>query len=162
MSNGTSESESSFRWNYVVLGVAVVALAAMSWAYFEQRNVARTQAAASEESLAAMQAALDEEKAKPITFEYARPDPGDPAFFYVQVQAGKAVRFYNNTETDPDPMVVEFEAGAFKDLTSPFTVEPGKHVDATVDEQALDLKAYWVRTPALDHGGAEMIVGSGP
>ena len=162
MSNGSSESASSFRWNNVVLGVAVVALAAMSWAYFEQRNAARTQATASAETLAAVQAALDEEKAKPITLEYAREIQEAKARLYVQVQSGKTVRFYNNTSADD--LEITFQAGLFPDQpNNPFTVEPKKWVDTTVDDQAADGKVYvLLTTDTTDHGGSEMIVGSGP
>jgi hypothetical protein len=164
MANESSESQGVSPVLRVFFVVAIIALAVLIWAYYAERRktvAAQTLAAAQEQTIADLEEELDAEKAKPITFEYARPSSGDPAWFYVQVQAGKKVRFFNNT--DADDMVVSFEAGAFPGLTeNPFTVTPKDWVDTTVNEQAPDRKTYWVYTPGEDHGGGEVIVGDGP
>jgi hypothetical protein len=158
-------NESSSVLKNVLLVGAVLVAAYFIFANFqakEQRDVAQTRAAALEATLKELQGELDAEKARPVTLEFARPKSDEDPRLYLQVQAGKKVRFYNRTE-DVD-LNVKYEAGAFPDLTdNPFTVDPTKHLDVTLDPQATDGMVYVIDTvDKLKHGGAEMIVGGGP
>lgn len=165
MGNETSDNASSSVLKNAFLAVAVIAALVLAWAYYQEKgrtDIAQTESAALTAMLAEVEDDLAAEKAKPVTFEYARPVAAEEPRLYIQVQAGKNIRFYNRTAGDD--LEITYEPGAFPDLEGqPIKVVPTKHGDYTLNPEVPDGHVYVIEVnEPLKHGGSEMIVGSGP
>ena len=160
MNDQSSNSGSSGTWKNAVLVVAVVALAAMTWAYWEEKSkneVAKTKEAAMQEILDKLNA----RGTKPLTFEFAPAKTGADPELYVQVSAKKKFTLYNRTNESAE---VSFPPGAFVGAPgNPFTLPANQHRDLRVNDNAIDGTVYNLSVDqGTGHGGSEMIVGSGP